>query len=196
MNTQNKVDALDEALRIIYLEGAKESDEAVSEMKYIMSLPVTKEMTGGKKSELITKLGAAMNSLSLGQVIQTAMANVNLSDEQLAASASLPASVLTGLKEDKIYTNSVPIMFFKKLLNSLNIHTAAATQAIRKTLEILQSQKVTEQSFSGFRPAFRRGIHSSESMAQNIIEPDGKDLFENKEAMENYITRLEELMKD
>jgi len=196
MNTQNKIDAFDEALKMIYLEGAKENDNAVSEMKYIMSLPVSKQMTIGKKFELIAKLNAVMDSLSLGQVIQVAMKKRNLSEEQLVSSASLPSFVITGLKEDKIYTNSVPIMFFKKLLKFLDIDVAAASQAIRKTLEILQSQKVTEQSFSGFRPAFRRGIHSSDAIAKNIVESDGKELFENKEAMENYIKRLEELMKD
>lgn len=95
------------------------------------------------------------------------------------------------------FTNNVPVVLFTKLLSALNISFKAAEEAIYKTFNILQSQAtIQHSSSSGLNPAFRKGYHTSrESFSKNSPKTDGKELFENKEALEKYLTRLDELMK-
>ena len=197
MHTPNKIDTLDEALRVIFLESAKDaSDNADAEMQLILSSPVDIAMREEKKAMLIQKLNAVKASLSFGQLLQQAMLNLNVTEEVIAEKSKIPVSVVADLKNDAIYTNNVPIVLFKSLLSTLKLFFKPVETAIRKTFEILQSQvAVKDDSPSGFSPAFRKGYYTSrESFTKNSPKTDGKELFENKEALEKYLSRLNELM--
>ncbi len=197
MDTPNKIDTLDEALRVIFLESAKEADtiNPEKEMSRILS-SVDVIMTESNKELLLEKLNAVILSLSFGQLLQQTMNNMGLSEDITAEKSNLPVSIIQGLKDDAIYTNNVPIKLFKNLLSLLNISFKLVEGSVRKTFEILQSQaSVKTESFSGFSPAFRKGYYASrESLAKNSPSTDGKELFENKEALEKYLVRLNELM--
>lgn len=199
MHTPNKIDTLDEALRVIFLEGAKDaSDTADAEMQLILSSPADITMNEDKKALLMQKLNAVIASLSFGQLLQQAMQNLNVTEDIIAEKSKIPVSVVADLKNDAIYTNNVPIVLFKSLLSTLKLSFKPVEAAIRKTFEILQSQvAVRSDSPSGFSPAFRKGYYTSrESFAKNSPKADGKELFENKEALEKYLSRLSELMND
>lgn len=197
MHTPNKIDTLDEALRVIFLEGAKDaSDTADAEMQLILSSPADIAMSEDKKVLLMQKLNTVIASLSFGQLLQQAMQNLNVTEGVIAEKSKIPVSVVTDLKNDVIYPNNVPIVLFKNLLSALSLSFKPVETAIRKTFEILQSQvAVKNESPSGFSPAFRKGYYTSrESFTKISPKTDGKELFENKEALEKYLSRLNELM--
>ncbi len=197
MNTPNKIDALDEALRVIFLESAKDLDSvnAEKEMSQILS-STDVVMTVEKRTLLLDKLQSIIVSLSFGQLLQQELNNMGINDEVAAEKSSLPISIIKELKDDVIYTNNVPIKLLKNLLSYLNISFKSIEESVRKTFEILHSQSaVKNSSFLGFSPAFRKGHYASrETLIRNSQTTDGKELFENKEALEKYLSRLNELM--
>lgn len=199
MNTPNKIDTLDEALRVIFLESAKETDALNSEqeMNQILS-SVDFVMSDVKKMLMLEKLNAVSTSLSLGQLLQRAIADLSTTDAVIAEKSNLPIEIIENLKNDSIYTNNVPIKLFKNLVSFLNISFKAVEESVRKTFEILQSPAVAKSdSFSGFSPAFRKGYYASrESLTKNTSATDGKELFENKESLEKYLSRLNVLMNN
>lgn len=198
MDSPNKIDTLDEALRVVFLESAKGTEEAGAEMQLLLTAPVSVSMSDEKKAFLIQKLNTVITSLSFGQLLQQVMGNLNITEEVVAEKSKLPVSVIVDLKNDTIYTNNVPIVFFKQLLLALNLSFKPVEEAIRKTFEMLQSQvSLKSSNLSGFSPAFRKGYYTSrESLSKNSPNTDGKELFENKEALEKYLTRLNELMNN
>jgi hypothetical protein len=197
MNTPNKIDTLDEALRVIFLESAKETDaiNPEQEMNQILS-SADFVMIGTKKTLMLEKLNAVSTSLSFGQLLQKAIVDLNTTEAVIAEKSSLPVEIIEKLKNDSIYTNNVPIKLFKNLVSFLNISFKAVEESVRKTFEILQSPAAAKSdSFSGFSPAFRKGYYASrESLKKNTPTTDGKELFENKESLEKYLSRLNELM--
>jgi hypothetical protein len=197
MDTPNKIDTLDEALRVIFLESTKDaSGTADIEMQLILSSPADINMSDDKKVLLVQKLNTLISSLSFGQLLQQTMQNLNISEEVIAEKSKLPVDVINGLRGDTVYANNVPIVLFKSLLSALSLSFKPVETAIRKTFEILQSQvAVKNDNLSGFSPAFRKGYYTSrESFSKNSPKTDGKELFENKEALEKYLSRLNELM--
>ncbi|CAN5378220.1 hypothetical protein BH11BAC3_BH11BAC3_01930 [soil metagenome] len=197
MNTPNKIDTLDEALRVIFLESAKETDaiNIEQEMKQILS-PTNFVMSHAKKTLILEKLNTVTTSLSFGQLLQKAMINIGVNEAVIAEKFNLPVEIIENLKNDSIYTNNVPIKLFKSLVSFLNISFKSVEESVRKTFEILQSPAVAKSdSFSGFSHAFRKGYYASrESLTKNTPTTDGKELFENKESLEKYLSRLNELM--
>lgn len=198
MDTPNKIDTLDEALRVIFLESAKDTEAAGVGMQLLLSSPVSVNMSNEKKTLLMQKLNAVITSLSFGQLLQQAMQNLNATDEIVSEKSKLPITVIADLKNDNIYTNNVPIVLFKGLLSALNLSFKPVEEAIRKTFEMLQSQvAMKSNNLSGFSPAFRKGYYTSrESLSKNAPNTDGKELFENKEALDKYLARLNELMNN
>lgn len=197
MDFSNKIDTLDESLRIIFLESAKDADVENLEKQMTFMLPSMEiAMSDQKKGLLLQKLNAVIASLSFGQLLQQAMQTISASEALVAEKSNLPINVIQDLKEDVIYTNNVPIKLLKNLLTVLNISFNSVESTIRKTFEMLQSQAfIKNDSFSGFSPAFRKGYFTSrEKFSNNTPKSDGRELYENKEALEKYLTRLNELM--
>lgn len=194
MDQHIEKDGLDEALRIIYLETAKDQVDTEKEMTYILASEGV-DMDPFRYQQLMEKLGAIINEQSFGKLLQQVIGNEQ-TDAQVAAAAQLPAQVIADLMEDTIYTNNVPIVLFRNLLVAFNISFRSAERAIRKTFDMLQSQDtIRKATLSGFNPAFRKGYYvSKESFVRNTPKSDGKELYENKEALEKYLSRLNELM--
>ena len=121
-----------------------------------------------------------------------------MNEAVVAHESELPIEVIQDLKGDLVYTNNIPINLFRKLLSILNISFASAESAVRKTFEILQHQvSGRTNSYSGFNPTYRKGhLTSKEELLKNNSRSDGKELFENKEALDKYLLRLNELMNN
>ncbi len=200
MDIQNNIDALDEALKLIFLENPKESNVSSleKEVEQLLSFSPVKTMAANKMALLIQKLNVVATSLTFGQLFQQALKKENLAEESIAEKIKLPIDVILELKMDNVYTNNIPIVLFRNLLSTLNLSFKSVETAIRKTFEVLQNQVEPRQSnLSGFSPAFRKGFYTSrESFSKNSHKTDGKELFENKEALEKYLIRLNELMNN
>ena len=190
-----KVDVLDESLRILSFERTL-NDIPGSELSLILSGSPATEMPVSRKEELLTKLGVLMNSPSLGQILQQQLLASAVTAEQVADSIKLPTQVVNDLIADNIYTNNVPIVLFKNLLSYLSISFSVAEKGIRKTFELLQNKFASHQSNLGLHPAFRSGMFMSKQ--DNTLPyakvTDGKELYENKEAIDKYLNRLSELL--
>ena len=196
MNLPEKINTLDEALRIIYLERAKDlGDEIIStQMKLILDSQGP-EMERSKYESLLDRLSSEAYAPSLGQLLSRAIVNSGLDNAIVALKTRLPLSVVEQLTNDSIYTNNVPIVFFKSLLSTLNISFSAAEKSIRKTFRMLQGQTLSKPGISSLSPAFRKGLYlNREAIPKNTYDTEGKELFENKEALDKYLFRLNELM--
>lgn len=194
MNLIEKIDAIDEALRIVVLEHAKDCQPAESEIQMARILLADgPEMTPSRHEQMIDRLFSTAFQPSLGNVLADAVAETKSEAFELSNRLRIPVTVLQDLLSDKIYTNNVPIVLFKNLLLALNISFENAKKGIEKTFSMLQGQTELGFGYSAVNPAFRRRSQQN-SVLPVSSHADGRELFENKEALDKYLKRLEELM--
>jgi hypothetical protein len=194
----NNIDITDEALRIVYLERSKELEDVKGEheLNFILSASYPSVMDEPKKNRLLEHLMDIAFSMSFGELLAKKMAQQSMNKEGLAQQAKLPHSIVNDLLADNIYTNNVPIIILKNLLNTLQINFSAAENGIRKTFEILQNRISSTELLGAQKPAYRKGLFiSKEAFSNPQGKNEGKELYENKEALEKYLHRLDELLK-
>ena len=170
MNANNHIDMLDETLKIYFLESAKTDETALhQELSLILSNDKLLEMPDAMRLKLMNRLKDALQQVSFGQLIAEALQSNNIDADNLAELSGLPVPVLKELQADTIFTNNVPIVFLKKLLQTLHISYQVAEQAIRNTFELLQHRIPSSTSFNGVTPAFKKGnLSSRESFIKNM----------------------------
>lgn len=112
--------------------------------------------------------GQGKEPLTLGKLIVSKM-NSELVDNI----PSIPDDIFIELKADRFWPNSVPIITFRNMLRLLGIGVDEAVTAIYATYKLLIEAKRKE-------PVSLRGMR--------------KDLWQCKEALDKYVTRLRELM--
>ena len=197
MNSLKQIDILDESLRISYLEQAQSTDAVPTLMFEIVFSNEGIAMAADKKQLMLERLKQVMDVLSFGQLLNVAMSEADTDEQTLSTQTGLPVSVITELRNDAVYANSVPVHFFKELLSTLRIAILPARQAIQKSFDILQQQSLFKgEAASGFSPAYRKGYYvSREAARKNPGNNEGKELFENKEALDRYLNCLEDLLK-
>ncbi|PUZ30547.1 hypothetical protein GA0116948_101598 [Chitinophaga costaii] len=194
---RDNIEILDEALRILALERAGNTEHADQEMSLILSNDSLLDMPPAKEEMLFVALNGIVTTPSLGQVIQEKLQQLNMTSAELSDIVKLPVQTVDKLVSDDLYTNNVPIVLFKNLLNYLNIKFAAAEKCIHKTFELLQSKVFNHDVNIALAPAFRSSLYTPKSIAvPSQRATDGKELFENSEAMEKYLNRLRELLND
>lgn len=198
MNTNNNIDPVDEALRLIYLDTAKDADTGASSSKLneILEGEYSIKISSEKRDILLANIAKTASILSFGELLNNTMVTNNKEGQFIAEEVKLPLSVVEQLKADAVYTNNIPVMLLMKLLQYLNIPFQQAEKAILKTFDLINSQGMIEKmSFHGNQLSYRKGYHSSrESITWAGKDMVGKDLFENKEALNKYLSRLKELM--
>lgn len=194
----HQIDIHDEALRITYLDHARSwgADTVTPLASTVFNLQPSVAMKVEKRQLLLGRLQDVMEALSFGELLDASIQKSGLSEQVLAEQSGLAQNVIRELREDAVYANSVPVMFFKNLLSALHIAAKPARQAINKTFEILQHQVLNHpQIVSALAPAYRKGYYvSRESAIKKAAASDGRELFENKEALDRYLDCLEELM--
>lgn len=192
------IDPLDEALRLLVLENADELEfnQTVKGMVF-MEENIEVEMSAVGKEKLISSLTSLLTSPSFGDIIKAQMEKVQLDATRLSQETQLPETLIEELTMDRFYVNNVPIKFFKRLLNTLQITFESAESAVRKTFTMLQSQQNDYAASVLLRPSFRKSLMvSSDEVTDMMTSNKGKELFENKEALDKYLQRLNELMQD
>lgn len=193
---EKNTDILDEALKVVYLESITDA-AAESELSRITSMAPAVEMAAAQKEKLFERLSVIESVSTLGEVISNKLRELHLEPEQLSQSTSLPLPVVHNLLKDKIYTNNVPIMFFRNLLKQLNISFQQAEKSIQKTFELLQEKTAKASTGHRLNPAFRKGPHILGMTNTDVhAKGDGRELYENKEALNKYLTRLYQLLID
>jgi len=192
MDNPKKIDIFDEAMRLVFLhDGGTAAGMSAITSHTIIPMPA------GKKDLLLDRLEKLMHTLSFGQLLQRSMAAQQLDARALAKTAGLPDAVITDLINDTTYTNNVPVKLFRQLLVQLNLSFEQVKAAVLKTFDLLQTSTVLKQpSFGVFEPAFRKGYYAAgEPLAKTTPASDGRELFENRESLNRYLDRLNELMQ-
>lgn len=193
---KKKADILDEVLKMLYFQSVTDAS-AERELSRITNEFPTVEMSPVQKAKLFERLAAIDPANTLGEIISNRLKELHLEPEQLSRNTSLPLNVIHELMEDKIYTNNVPIMFFRNLLKRLAISFEEAEKSIRKTFALLQENISIPTSTNGVNPAFRKGPHILGVTNMDAhSKGDSRELYENKEALDKYLTRLNELLID
>lgn len=190
---KKKADIIDETLKVFYLESQPDT-LAEQELSRIKTMTPSVEMNAVQKAKLFERLSKLNPENTLGAVITSKLKELQLQPEQLSQNTLLPLPVVHDLLQDKIYANNVPIMFFRNLLKQLGISFQQAESAIRRTFTLLQEKTATTGATHGLNPAFRKGQHIVGINAENTSKGDHRELYENKEALDKYLSRLNELL--
>ena len=189
------------ALHALYFDSALEMDQAQIERELSsmdMDQPNLAGMSAEQKNKLLARLREVQSTPSLGMLLREKIAESKLGLDQIAQEINLPVQVLSSALDDKIYTNNIPVILLINLLKRFKISFNAAEKSIRRTFEMLHTQLTGNVQTSGFSPAFRRGsaYHNSEGGhgIGSLSSSDGRDLYENEEALNKYIKQLDELL--
>ncbi len=197
MDSDNKVDRFDEIMRTIFLDQVKsmEVEQLQQELLNVQS-GNSSNVPPDYKERTMIRLTAMMRQLSFGQLLQEAMQQQNVAEPLLVEQSGLTPSVIDELRSDGIYPNNVPIQLLKKLVMALKLPFSNVKAATLKTVSLLKQQAIVSD-VSGYRPAFRKGYEQiSSNQIRKSHDSDGKELFENEEAVNKYLNRLEELMNE
>lgn len=196
-----KTDKLDELLRLLALEHAKEADDdtAAAAIASILSQSSIVAMSSHSIEKMTTGLAKVTANLSFGRLLQAEMEYAQETPATLAINTKLPEVVIEQLLNDGTYTNNVPIIMLKDLLKTLNISFDTAEQAIRNTFLRLKARANEELSsaFTGVAvPAYRKENFLTKGTLTGNSQSNGKGLFENEQVMEKYLKRLKELIAE
>jgi|GEM_PF-2913657 len=195
MSVDNKLNPLDEALRILWIESIPNSNEETSsrELRLILSDNDGPDMDAQKQLELINRLFETVKSVSLGELIDNALATKNISSVELADESGLDVSSVEELKEDSIYPNNIPVILLQKLLEKLNISFDTVEKAIWKTYEMLRKKYFIEPG-----PGYVFARKGRNEIREGLInkKTTGRELYENKDALEKYLSKLKDLMEE
>jgi hypothetical protein len=197
MIMDKQIDIIDESLRLFYLESAKEaaSEEGPSPLESVLHANVSTEMTAANRERMFIRLSDALLNPTFGQVISESMTAMKISVEHLSEQSMLTLESIEEITEDKIHANKIPVMILKELLKLLQISFQKAEKSIRKSFEILQSGNLDRGGASAFSLARRKSVFiSKSSYSDGNQKADAKELYENDEALTNYLKRLEQLM--
>jgi hypothetical protein len=198
MANSNKINALAEALRIMLLEEAKDADLDLSaeKMQLILSLPDdTLDMSKDKRRQMIERLFEISSVPSLGELIGDSMKRAKLKEADVAKVTRIPGDILRQLKSDLIVPNSVPILLLRNLLNQLQLTFEVAEKGILKTFTMIQKTELDQLKASPVRVWARRpGEDKGKVIVNKATDTAGRELYENREALTEYLTQLKELM--
>jgi hypothetical protein len=193
---KQKVDPIDEALRLWMLSERPEGEEMVNaseQLKHLTSANYKSELSDDRYKKMIDKLYRNLAIDSLGIVLEAAISKSNIKVNELAVKTSLPEESIEQLKADSVFANSIPVISLRDLLKELQIPFAKAEEAIIKSFHILKSN-ITFHGLlmNNVRLAYRRK-NSKVSSNTKSGKSDSQYLFENEEALTKYLKRLNEL---
>ena len=191
MNELNKIDPLDEALRLLYLETAADGNMELFKAQ-VAQEPLQYRCSPEQKAAFAQATGVEQAS-SFGALITEAMGSGSWELETLAGQVAIPADTLHQLQQDAVFTNQIPVMHLKQLLHVLNIPFEAAKNGIVRTFELLKSIG-TSASAGTAQLAYRKAGAGSRKSASPRMEVNRASLFENREALDRYLNRLEVLI--
>ena len=195
MERQN---AIDSAVRALLLNDPDlmDSMETSSMMDFIMQQPVSAEIDVKAEQVLLDGLRAELLQKSFGELIAGQMTAQALTEAELAQRSRLPLQVIGDIRKDKLFTNNIPVMLIKNLVEILQLTFSEVEQAVYKTFDLLKSQAEPRSPVGTAMPAYRKGIFISRQMISESHNISGsKDLFENREALEKYMLRLKDLLE-
>jgi hypothetical protein len=164
------------------------------EAEIVFSTPIERKLSDDKVASLLSRLNTALSQNSVGSLISNAISDLKITEEEVQEKTGLSSLVLEEIKGDMIFTNSIPVKSFVKLLKMLNLPLANVKAAIDQTFEKLSIEsRMLFATPAHVQPAFRKGSRPSQGGDFQNKRADESYLYQNKEALEKYTRRLEEL---
>jgi plasmid maintenance system antidote protein VapI len=202
MTHKNEHDPVDEMLRMFYLESIlqyKEENIFTDPIHYMKKTGLQTSMPDAQKKLLFSTLIANCEPATFGALLKAYLKKGNLDVPKLAEDLTLPANRLNELVDDAIFSNSIPVRLMKELLNKLNIPFNLAKKTILGTFKHLQDnpkENVVREPAVQYLTYRRSSLKGTKEMPAYRDNNSNKMLFENEEALEKYLSRLEELMNE
>jgi hypothetical protein len=199
MNNSNHIDRIDEVLRLYYLDSlnSKQSEEISVELYKVIENN-NSVISPLKREALILKLTGLLQQVTLGHLISEAMHEKNFDENLLAYKTGLSSNLISDIRKDAMYPNNIPIQLLKKLVLSLELSYEKVKAAILRTFEGLKRDvQLGDPRALNLSPSFRKGEETSGlKKIENLKEGEGNELFENEQALNKYLNRLQELMSE
>lgn len=197
-NRKVKIDPIDEALKLTSIQNEVKNDQD-SEGLTLLNI-VNTEYTNVPSDEecerMIDKLYQKLSVDSLGVLITNTISRVSsVNIEKLSSETGLPVLTIEQLQSDRILANSVPVIQFRNLLRQLQIPFDKAERAIQKTFQVLKNEYILSPASLGHaKLSYRRkSVAVPSSMNVKSGHPESWYLFQNEEALQKYLKRLNDL---
>lgn len=197
-NKINKTDAIDEALKIVFLNSDKDNNsviEPATQLKYIIEADYPNQMNEELSKKMSDRLYNKLAVDSLGILVDRALKSKNMDVSKLSEDVNLPIATIEQLQEDTILANSIPVISFKNLMRILEIPIDKVTHAVIKTFHVLRNEVAfSPASISSLKCSYRRrNARATSSLNTKAGRSEKQYLFQNEEALNKYLKRLEEL---
>jgi|GEM_PF-2020818 len=165
------------------------------EAEIVFSKSATVSLSAEMAELQISKLTEALTKQTLGTLIDQALATNAAPLPNLQQTTGLTPSLLESIKNDMVFTNSIPVKSLVKLLKLLQVPLERAKAAIAVTFEKLQTESRMFTSMpSNIQPAFKKGVTPGNHQNDfKHLKPDESYLYQNQEALDKYTQRLSEL---
>ena len=188
MNTH--YDIIDTAIKLVNAGDRNIRTEVESiQLEQILEADYSVQINSSRREQMIVRLKEAY---SFGQLLNVKLSEYQTTSEKLAREVRLSKSQLAQLIEDKVYANNVPVKKLKRLLVALNISFEKAEKAIRKSFDMIVLNQSEKNWNTHSQLAFRR--NSKTSNAKNNYSNQKSGIYENQEALDNYLEHLKELI--
>lgn len=184
----------DEALRLIWFDSADIDESIVSD---ILNTNYHLQMSSDLQAEMMIQLEYHLLNKSFGNLLSEQMIVQSINVNNLTDLTKIPNTLIEDILEDRILTNNIPVFFVKTLLKILNVQFKDAQKAILRTFEIIKSSQFGMNG--GFamtqQPSFRKQGSVNRTLNDwTTLNSDNRELFENKDALNKYLLRLNDLM--
>lgn len=201
MKQSNKIQPFDNLL-LAYITSQNQenlvSGSSDKEAEIVFSKQYDFALPKEKIEAMLSDLAKVLSKDSLGILVQKGLTESTIPVTELQATTGLTPSLLEDIKDDMVFTNSIPVRSLVKLLKFLNISLDKAQAAIQTTFEKLSAESKMFLSIPAkTQPAFRKGMaHGDVSFDFKRIRSDESYLYQNKEALDKYTNRLSEIYKE
>jgi hypothetical protein len=184
----------DEALRLIWFDSADIDESLVSD---ILNTNYHLQMSSDLQAEMMIQLEYHLLNKSFGNLLSEQMIVQSINVNNLTDLTKIPNTLIEDILEDRILTNNIPVFFVKTLLKILNVQFKDAQKAILRTFEIIKSSQfgMNEGFAMTQQPSFRKQGSVNRTLNDwTTLNSDNRELFENKDALNKYLLRLNDLM--
>lgn len=195
MKTKDQFEKLLLALITRADQGEYTPESTDREAEIVFSRTSATEMSSQKMKALLDTLTEHLSQDTLGSLITHALVTSNIPTQELQLQTGLTPSLLDAIKSDLVFTNSIPVKSLTRLLKLLRINLESAMSGIETTFNKLTVEnKMLLTVPEKIRPAFRKGsLHKDMTEDLKKIKSDESYLWQNKDALDKYTTRLTEL---
>lgn len=151
-----------------------------------------------RKDVLLASLSKSLAMDTLGSIVGKGLTEANPSMTELQQKTGLTPSLVEAVKNDMVFTNSIPVKSLIKLLKFLGVGIDNALAAIDRTYEKLSTESRMFLSVpASTQPSFRKGATGIDmDIDVTRLKSDESYLYQNREALGKYTKRLTELYNE